>query len=78
MVRGTATAFDMKSMTRYYGHEVKVALEIASVSGLDMSLRLGAGMVRHVDTQWLWVQGVSTGEKQRLGQNQKSAMKQTS
>ena len=42
VVRGTATALGMKSMARDYGHEVKVALEIDSVSG-SMSLRLGAG-----------------------------------
>ena len=41
-----------------YGHVVKVALETCSVSGPGMSQRLGAGMVRHVETQWLWVQGV--------------------
>ena len=54
MVRGTATALGIKSMARDYGHVVKVALE----TGPGMSQRLGAGMVRHVETQWLWVQGV--------------------
>ena len=58
IVRGPAPAVGMKSMAGDYGNEVKVALETDSVSGSGMSLRLGAGKVRHVDTQWLWAQGV--------------------
>ena len=47
--RPTAAALGMKSMA-------KVAFD-DSVSGRGMSLCLGAANVRHVDTQWLWVQG---------------------
>ncbi len=38
---------------------MKIVTETDSVAGRGMSLRLGAGKVRHVETQWLWVQGVS-------------------
>ena len=47
VVRGTATALGMQSMTRDYGHGFTVALEKDSVSGCDMSPRVGAGKVRH-------------------------------
>ena len=42
-------------MARDHGHEVKVALETDVVSGRGMSLRLGVGKVRLVNTQWSWV-----------------------
>ena len=53
------------------GHEAKVALETDTVSGRGMLIRLGAWMVRLVDTQW-WVHG------QRFGTSEEPAMKQTS
>ena len=78
-MRATAPALGMKSMARDYGYELNVALETDSVSGRGMSLRLGAGKVRHVDTQWLSMQGVfHIGEKQRFGKCEARAMKQTS
>ena len=52
------TALGMESMAKDHGNEVKVALETDSVSGRGVSLRLGFWRVRHVDTQWLCVQGV--------------------
>ena len=48
----------MKSMARDCGNEVKVALKTDSASGRGISFRLGARKVRHVDTQWLWLQRV--------------------
>ena len=60
---GTATALGMKGMARDYGHEVKVAFGTDSVSGRGMSLRLGAGKVRHVDIQWSWCRESATGEE---------------
>ena len=59
IVRGVATALGFKSMALDYGVVVKIVIETDSVAGRGMSLRLGAGKVRHVETQWLWVQGVS-------------------
>ena len=58
IVRGVATALGFKSMALDYGVVVKIVTETDSVAGRGMSLRLGAGKVRHVETQWLWVQGV--------------------
>ena len=57
IVRGIATALDMKSAKRY-GHEVKVVIETDAVDGRGVSLRLSAGKERHADTQWSWLQGV--------------------
>ncbi len=37
---------------------VAVVLETDSVAVRGMALRLGAGKVWQLDTQWLWVQGV--------------------
>ena len=42
IVRGIATALDMKSAKRY-GHEVKVVIETDAVDGRGVSLRLSAG-----------------------------------
>ena len=58
IVRGVATSLGLKSMALDYGITRKIILETDSVAGRGMSLRLGAGKVRHVETQWLWVQGV--------------------
>ena len=58
IVRGVATALGLKSLAKDYGLAVTVAIETDSVAGRGMALRLGAGKVRHIDTQWLWVQGV--------------------
>jgi hypothetical protein len=57
-VRGVATALGMKSMAKDFGLEMKLQLETDSVAGRGMALRLGAGKVRHIDAQWLWVQGI--------------------
>ena len=48
-MRGRVTAPGVTNVARDYGHKVKVALETDSVSGASVSLRLGAGKVRHVD-----------------------------
>jgi hypothetical protein len=58
IVRGVATALGMKSMALDFGLVVSLQVETDSVAGRGMALRLGAGKVRHIDTQWLWVQGV--------------------
>ena len=58
IVRGVATALGFKSIALDYGVVVKLVIETDLVAGRGMSLRLGAGKVRHVETQWLWVQGV--------------------
>ena len=69
LCHGTATALDMKSMVRDYGHEVKVALETDSVLGSGMSLGLGAGQVRHVDAQLVCVLGVSHKREATIRKN---------
>ena len=58
IVRGVATALGLKSLAKDYGLAVTVAIETDSVAGRGMALRLVAFKVRHIDTQWLWVQGV--------------------
>jgi hypothetical protein len=58
IVRGVATGLGLKSMAKDFGVELELQLETDSSAARGMSLRLGAGKVRHIDTQWLWVQGV--------------------
>ena len=57
-VRGTATALGMKFMVRDCGHEVRLHWKQIQHLDVALPLRLGAAKVRHVNTQWLWVQGV--------------------
>lgn len=53
----------MKSIAKDYGIHVKVGIETDFAAGRGLSLRLGAGKVRHVDTQWLWIQVAFHGKE---------------
>ncbi len=55
IVRGVMTAYGFKSMALDFCVVVKLVIETDWVAGRGMSLWLGAGKVRHVETHWLWV-----------------------
>ena len=45
-------------MARDFGMEVDLELQTDAVAGKGMATRLGAGKIRHIATQWLWIQRV--------------------
>ena len=65
IARGVATVLGMKNIAKDYGIQVKLGVETDSAAGRGMSLRLGVGKVRHVDTQWLWLHGVFNRKRRR-------------
>ena len=58
IVKGVATAIGMQNAAKDLGIKVAIAVETDSVAARGMALRLGAGKIRHIDTQWLWVQRI--------------------
>ena len=51
IVKGVATGLGLKSMAADFGISLKLIIETDSVAGRGMTLRLGAGKVRHIETQ---------------------------
>ncbi len=58
IVRGTAVGLGAVSMGRDYGVGFKLEVATDASAGRGIALRLGAGKLRHLHTQYLWAQGV--------------------
>ena len=58
IVRGTSVGLGAQSMCSDYGMKKGLVVETDATAGRGMALRLGAGKVRHLHTQYLWVQAI--------------------
>jgi len=58
IVRGTSVGLGAQSMCKDFGIAKELIVETDATAGRGMALRLGAGKVRHLHTQYLWVQAV--------------------
>jgi hypothetical protein len=66
IVRGTSVGLGAQSMCEDFGMKKDLIIETDATAGRGMALRLGAGKVRHLHTQYLWVQGVFHQKRARL------------
>ena len=57
MTKGAAETLGTVSMARDMGEELKAVVYSDSSAALAMSQRVGLGKVRHIDVQYLWIQG---------------------
>ena len=58
IVRGTSVGLGAQSMCKDFGMVKDLVVETYATAGRGMALRLGAGKVRHLHTQYLWVQAI--------------------
>ena len=62
MVKCTAELMGIKSMMKDWGREKSGALYADSSAALGIAKRKGAGKMRHVNINTLWIQGVQEKE----------------
>ena len=49
----------LRSLIKYYGLcDFKITIETDASAGKGIAMRLGAGKMKHLETQWLWSQRV--------------------
>lgn len=58
IVRGTSVGLGAQSMCKDFDIKKDLIVETDATAGRGMALRLGAGKVRHLHTQYLWVQAI--------------------
>ena len=58
IVRGASAGLGCQSMARDFNQTKGLVIKTDATAGKGMGQRLGAGKVRHLQTQYLWVQDV--------------------
>jgi hypothetical protein len=66
IVRGTSFGLGAKSMAADLGMTVELEVETDASAGRGIALRLGAGKIRHLHTQYLRVQGTFNRREAKL------------
>ena len=57
--KGLSNSLGLRSLIKDYGlGDFKIIIEIDASAGKGIAMRLGAGKMQHLETQWLWSQHV--------------------
>ena len=75
MVKCTAELIGIKSMMHDWGRDKSGTLYADSNAALGIAKRKGAGKLRHININTLWIQGVS--ERERGWSTQRSLVRRT-
>ena len=70
VVKGAACVIGLCSMAKDLGLDMQAELLVDASAGIGIASRRGCGKVRHLDTQYLWIQNYVTTGRLKLSKVQ--------